>query len=401
MKLVFVNRFFHPDLAATSQLLSDLTFALAADGTEVHVVTSRARYDDPKAALATSEIVRRVRVHRVWTTGFGRHRLLGRFFDYLSYHVSAGLALWRIATPGDKVVVMTDPPLMAVAALPAIGTRGALLINWLQDLFPEIAARGGLVSEAGVAMRVLRALRNAALRRAAVNVVVCHHMRDRLFDQGVPSRIVEVVPNWADGARVHPVPAAENPLRAEWGLAGKFVVGHSGNLGRVHEVDTIGQAIEGLAADRDLVFLFIGGGAGYEKLRGRVEARGPANVSFRPYEPRERLHLSLSLPDVHLVSLAPAMEGLAFPSKLYGVLAAGRPALFVGARDAEAAQLLRDADCGIAVEAGQPEQLIEAIRYLKDRPERCREMGSRARAAFERAYDADRAIAHWRRLLLA
>jgi glycosyltransferase involved in cell wall biosynthesis len=400
VKLIFVNRFCFPDLSPTAQLLSDLAFSVAVNGTEVHVITSRSRYEEGTSALPKYERVRGVQIHRVWTSRFGRQHLIGRSFDYLSFYLTAGVALWRLAAAGDTVVVKTDPPLFCLVALPIVRRRRARLVNWLQDLFPEIAARRNLLSESGELAIAMRKRRNAALCEAALNIAISQAMEGYLRNQGIESDRIEVIPNWSDGRVVFPVPIDQNNLRGSWGLTGKFVIGHSGNLGSVHDKETLKPAIERLGGEPDVEFLFIGGGSGYVELLDQVERDSLENAQFYPYQPLGQLHLSLSVPDVHLVSLAPEMEGLAFASKLYGILAAGRPAIFIGAPESEAAQILKNAECGLAVEAGKPEQLVEAIRYLKDNPEIRRDMGRRARALFERAYDKEIAIASWRRVLL-
>jgi glycosyltransferase involved in cell wall biosynthesis len=131
-------------------------------------------------------------------------------------------------------------------------------------------------------------------------------MKHYLSGEGLADGSVEVIPNWSDRETVYPVPSDQNQLRQSWGLAKRFVVGHSGNLGRVHDTETIKQAIRQLEGDVSLVFLFVGGGKGYEDLREWATERNFANVQFHPYQPKDRLHLSLSLPDVHLISLAPS-----------------------------------------------------------------------------------------------
>jgi glycosyltransferase involved in cell wall biosynthesis len=384
VKLIFVNRYFHPDHSATAQLLSDLAFHLAGEGCDVHVVTSRSRYDDPAANLPRQEDIRQVRVHRVAGTRFGRAQLRGRLIDYFTFHVTATLALWRLARPGDLIVAKTDPPLLAVSALPVVRVRGACLVNWLQDMFPEVAGAGGLVSGSGLVYRFSRRLRDRALTRATLNVAVSHAMKRHLGGLGVDQARIRVIPNWSDGQAIYPVTAERNELRRSWGLGDSFVVGYSGNLGRVHDIDTVGQAVERFRGRPDITFVFIGGGSGYQALQDRIADRAPETAQFRPYQPRDFLHLSLSTPDVHLVSLAPEMEGLAFASKLYGVLAAGRPVIFIGVQDGEVARLVREADCGISVESGDP----------------CSAMGRRARALFERDFDQDIALGRWKELLL-
>ena len=139
MKIVFVNRYFYPDHSATSQMLTELAFELARDGREVCVVTSRQRYEDPNAVLESRESVRGVQIHRIWTTRFGRSVLVGRALDYASFYLSSFGRLCALLRAGDVLVAKTDPPLISVVAMTATKFRGAFLVNWLQDLFPEVA----------------------------------------------------------------------------------------------------------------------------------------------------------------------------------------------------------------------------------------------------------------------
>ena len=397
MKLIFVNRYFHPDHSATSQLLCDLAFHLARQaGREVCVVTSRQRYDDPEARLPARERVNGVDVHRAWTTGFGRGSLPGRALDYLSFYVAAALALGRLASRGDVIVAMTDPPLISVVAGFVAHLRGARLVNWVQDAFPEVAqALGVRVPFAAW----LRALRNRSLRSAGMNVVLGERMADWARAQGVPDRRFVVIPNWADGDAIRPLAHADNPLRQEWGLAGRFVVAYSGNLGRAHDYQTLLDAAERLRAESDIVFLFIGGGHHRTAVDAAVKARGLENIRFLPYQPRERLCRSLGLADAHWLSLVPALEGLIVPSKFYGVLAAGRPAVMVGDAEGEIGRMLARYDCGMTVAVGQGAELAKAILRLRDAPELCDAMGRRARAAFDAHHARGLAFAAWEGLL--
>jgi len=256
-RLVFVNRFFYPDHSATSQILSDAAFFLAARERDVHVVTSRLTYEG-KAQLASSEVVRGVTVHRIWTSRFGRDALVGRAFDYLTFYLSVFWVLVRLLERGDTVIAKTDPPLLSIPVGAAAWLRSAKLVNWLQDLFPEVAVELGMQIPA-VVVSTLTWLRNRTLLQAEQNVVIGEVMRNRVLKQGVYTHKATVVPNWADGTVVVPRKSI-NPLRQEWNLEGKFVVGYSGNLGRAHEIETLHGAIKQLSSDSSVIFLFIGGG---------------------------------------------------------------------------------------------------------------------------------------------
>jgi len=399
MRVVFVNRYYAPDHSATSQMLTDLATALAADGADVHVITSRLRYDDASAALPPRERLDGVSVHRVRTSAFGRARLPGRALDYLSFYVTASLRLCRLSRRGDVVVAKTDPPLISVPAGWVARMRGARSVNWLQDLFPEVAAELGVGMASGASGRILRWLRDGSLRKASANVVLGRLMRARVSALGVDPRRIATIPNWADGAALRPVDREANPLRREWGLEGRFVVGYSGNMGRVHEFDTIVGAAEALRAQTSVVFLFIGGGAQAAAIKVASEGRRLTNLLFRPYQARERLGESLGAADAHLVTLRPELEGLVVPSKFYGIAAAGRPTLFVGDPEGEIGTIVREAECGICVRQGDVAGLASAIVTLRDDPALRARMNGNARRVFESSYDKRIAVECWRRLL--
>ena len=271
--IIFVNRFFYPDLSATSQLLSDLAFDLAKDR-RVVVICSRLRYDALEARLPPREDVRGVEVRRVATTGFGRAGLAGRSIDLLSFHLAAGLALIGAARRGDVIVAKTDPPLLSVAAGWAARFRGARLVNWLQDLYPEVAVALGVRGLGGVAGRALAAMRNASLARARANVVLGARMAAHLRAVGVPAERTRIVPNWTDEAAITPIEAGRNPLRSAWGLEDRFVVAYCGNLGRAHEYDTMLGAARLLADDPEIVFLMIGAGHHTGALKAAAASTG-------------------------------------------------------------------------------------------------------------------------------
>lgn len=400
-RVVFVNRYFFPDQSATSRMLSDLAFRLAAAGVAVAVVTSRQLYENPRAALPAHEVVRGVSIYRVSTATRGRSRLVGRALDYVSFHVAAGVELLKRLARGDVVVAKTDPPLISLVVARVARLRGAVLVNWLQDLFPEVATVLTPDLIPAWAQRRLVAARDRSLRRAAMNVVLGESMRRRLLAAGIDAACIRIVPNWADTAGIVPLPAEASVSRQRLGLAGRFVIGYSGNLGRAHEFDTLIGAARLLRDDSRFAFLITGSGAKADALRESVQAQGLDSFFFQPFQPAELLSDSLAAADVHLVSLLPALEGLIVPSKIYGILAAGRPAVFVGDPDSDVARMLRTHDCGIAVAVGDSERLASELRVLRDSPARLDTMGANARQLGLARYTSEHAVADWLSFLSA
>jgi colanic acid biosynthesis glycosyl transferase WcaI len=398
-KVVFVNRYFHPDESATSRMLSDLAFRIARLEISVTVVTSRQLYNDARATLAPYEVVDGVTVHRVATSRYGRAGLVGRAVDYLSFHAAAGAKLFALLAPGDVVVAKTDPPLISIVVSALARWRRARLINWLQDVFPEVATALGMRMIPGFLQSSLVAARDRSLRRADVNIVLGERMKDHLVRRGIDPGRIRIVPNWADTEQVTPIPLEQSSLRRQLGLAGRWVIGYSGNLGRAHEFDTLIGAVRLLRDEPRFAFLITGGGAKLDGLRRAVESECFDNFYFQPYQPPELLADSLAAADIHLVSLLPAVEGLIVPSKLYGILAAGRPTAFIGDTRGEVARVVRDHDCGIAVAVGDSKGLASELRLLLESPSRAREMGRKARSLALARYTRDRAVADWRNIL--
>jgi colanic acid biosynthesis glycosyl transferase WcaI len=399
-RLIFLNRFFFPDHSATSQILSDLAFHLAGAGRDVHVITSQQRYDNSHAVLPRQENILGVQVHRIASTRFGRKQLLGRGIDYLSFYVSLRTALLDLASRGDIVVAKTDPPLLSIVAMGAAKRKGAHLINWLQDLYPEVALSLRVPYLRGPLGYGLKLLRDKSLKFATMNVAVGEKMAAKVRASGVAETLVRVIPNWTDDKEITPVASADNPLRVAWGLEDKFVVGYSGNLGRAHEFDTLLDAANHLRGSSRIIFLFIGGGHAFDELVRRVkEHKLEKMFRFLPYQERSLLKNSLCVPDVHLLSLRPEVEGLIVPSKFYGIAAAGRPILAVIAKDGEFAPLIERHHCGLVVEPGQSVALAEAIFTLSEDSARCVMMGGRTRSMLEAEFTRSKAFERWREVL--
>jgi colanic acid biosynthesis glycosyl transferase WcaI len=399
-RLIFVNRFFFPDHSATSQILSDLACHLAASGREVQAVTSAQIYDAPRASLPEFEAVNGVQVHRVPSSRFGRASLFGRSLDYLTFYRSSRRRLIGLARPGDLIVAKTDPPLLSLPVVAAARRRGAGLINWLQDLYPEVAVALGVPLLRGPSGQQLARRRNRSLQAAEANVVVGELMADKLAALGVAPARIHVIPNWCNDAELRPLPPADNPLRQAWGFQDKFVFGYSGNLGRAHEFDTVLAAAASLRDDFRFVFLMIGGGKLYDELRSAVEREGLAGTfRFMPYQPRDTLAQSLGVCDAHWVSLNPKLEGLIVPSKFYGIAAAGRPIVMIGDPDGELGRLVTAQSCGFAVKPGDAEALVGVLRRLANEPDTVAQMGARARHLLEARFSRAAALERWRQLL--
>lgn len=362
MRIFAINRYYRPDISATSQLLTDLAEGLAAEGNDVEVLASNALYSGGRS-LPKRERLSGVNVTRLSSTRMGRRSLALRLIDHATFYCAVALHLIFNARRGDIIIAKTDPPMLSVIAAIVARLRGARVVNWCQDLFPEVAGVLGVGWSRGAVGRVLRSARNWSLSAADINVVLHETMNEHLAAEGIAPSKLRVIQNWAiDG--LSPARDAAEELRRDWGLSDRFVIGYSGNLGRAHMPETVAAFVEETADIPGLSWLFIGDGKGFAQIE--AIARRRSNVVVKPHQPRERLSQTLSLPDLHLISLEPACEGLIVPSKLSGVLAVGRPVLFLGHHQGAVAREILPRGIGWVVDPEAPETWRPAIDRARE-----------------------------------
>lgn len=332
----------------------------------------------------------RARVIPTWSVP-RRDRSPRKAFVHLSYAVAA--ALRSLFGRGvDCNVFLTQPPLFPTWARILRGLRRQPYCIILMDLYPWVAVEAGVMRRGAVATRLAEALARAALRGADRVIVIGRCMARRARELGVAPERIHLIRNWADTDTVRPVPRADNRMLARHGLEGRFVVMYSGNLGVSHEFRELLAVAERLRNQPDLLFLLVGDGSRRKEVEGEARRRDLANVMLLPFQPYEELGETLSMGDVHFVSLRPGFEGLVVPSKAYGVLAAGRPIVYEGSREGEIARMIEEEDVGVVVDPGDADGLAAAILRARDEPAWTKEAGERARRVAEGRYSAARAL---------
>ena len=391
-RLLVLNQYYWPGIEATAQLLTELCEALAED-MDVTVVTGvlHGHEDEPRRAVRGG-----VEIVRVASTSFERSKLLARGANYSSYLAAALLRSIRGPRP-DVVLCMTDPPIVADIALLAARRFRAPLVVISQDVFPEIAVQLKRL-ENPLLMSLLRGLVGLYLRRADRIVAIGDTMRRRLEEKGARPERLRVIPNWIDTQRLGPLDKA-NPWACNIGLDTKFVVMHSGNVGHAQDLDSLVRAATFLRDLDDLQIMIIGTGARHAELVALAKLLDVEQVRFLYYQSRGVLPQSLSAADVHVVGLAPGLAGYVVPSRLYGILAVGRPVIVAADPESETAQVVESIGCGIVVPSARPELLARAIRDAHDGRYDLVAMGARGREWVEREADRSVAVGRYRDLL--
>jgi glycosyltransferase involved in cell wall biosynthesis len=278
----------------------------------------------------------------------------------------------------DIVVTLTTPPLLSLVGALIKNLRGCRHFIWEMDVYPDIALDLKVMRQASLIARVTRSLADRARLHADGVIALGECMRERLVAHGIPANRVSVADNWADGQSIFPVPAVpHDPL----------TILYSGNLGLAHDTDTIYGAMRELQDDPQFRFIFAGSGPRRVELESRCRAAGFTNVEFRPSSSRGRLGESLCAGDIGLVTQIPVTLGSLVPSKIYGLMAAGRPLLFTGPKESTPARIIRRYQCGWQIDCGDVGGLVRLLLHLRASPAEVSEAGKRARAAFERDFD--------------
>ena len=404
MRVCFFNRSYWPDDGATGQLLAELCEDLVArHGFEVTVVCGGAPGGARPGWWPVSRERRNgVEILRAAGTGLDKARFAGRAANYLSYFASAWLAGRRIGRQ-DVVVSLTDPPIIGLVARRAARRAGARFVYLCQDLFPEVSRLiEDFRSEAVDA--TLERIGRSLIRGADRVVALGETMRERLVERrgADPSRTV-VIHNWADCAALVPRPRNNAFARAH-GIADGFVFMHSGNLGFAQDLDTLLEAAALLREEGDITFVVMGSGARLATLEAKARALGLPRVRFLPRQPKEELSDAFGSADAFLVSLKKGLAGSIVPSKLYGVLAAGRPYVAAVEPACEVAAITTKYDCGLLAPPGDAPALAGRIFELYRDAKLARHLGDNARRAalsFDRPLQVDAYVRLLRELVAA
>lgn len=373
--VVFSEQFYYPDGWGGAQIPRDITLHLVQHGWRVDVVCG----SDPYAAVTADSIpdprsagVRMYKVPRILSGDIHRLKLLRQLWYY-----ACAMPLLLMRAP-SVYVAQTNPPLMLpIVALVALLRRAPFVII-AQDIYPEILFASRMLDRKQLSARFLTRVFHWAYRRAATVVSLGPIMTQRLLEKGVARERITEISNWATGDEGI-VRGADNRLRTDWGLGGKFVVLYSGNLGIAHDVTTPLQAVaQAIKQVPHLLLLFVGKGSRLQEAKALAKALSIEHaVQFRELVPFDMLPHSLGLADMALVTLQAGFEGLVVPSKLLGYMARAVPTLYVGP-ESDVNFYLEQSEGGMSVRANDAGALASALVQIATSAEPVEAMGLRA-----------------------
>lgn len=396
MKVLLVNQTFYPDQAATSQYLTDLAVALAKDGYDVTALCSQRSYLDSSVRHPKKEEYRSVAINRLISFPIPRTRRIFRYLDAALMNIHFGFKL-LFFRGFDCVIVMTTPPLISwICALAYMFSR-VPVIFWAMDINPDQAVRTGWLRKGSSAERVLALLQRFFLRRFSRVIVLDEFMHSLLSRKGLSDKKIETIPLWSDLHTDLPV-RADNKFRKQYELTDHFIVMYSGNHSICHPLETLLEAARLLRDYDNIAFLFVGGGARISEVKSFRDHKELHNIIVLPYQPREFLKHSLSAADLHVVSMGDPYIGVVHPSKVYSILAVGRPMLLLGSIDSAPGSIISRSGAGLQFNHGESERLAEAVLRLSRDAEEIRRLSEHALQA-SRDFNQKRVISRFEQVI--
>jgi colanic acid biosynthesis glycosyl transferase WcaI len=391
VKVLVLCPHFEPDLAPTGVVMTSIVHELAELGHQLHVVTSLPWYEhhrvEPEWALRRpADVIRHTdvpwgRISRVHPFPTDKTNIPARAVAFGAFTgLNAATALLSRGQP-DVVLSMSPPLTLGPAGWAVARARRVPFVFNIQDVFPDVAIEVGAITNPAV-IAGASWLERTTYRAADAITVLSDDLRDNVAAKLPPGRQgkVRVIPNFVDTAHIRPGPK-ENAYRAEHGLTGKTVVMYAGNLGYSQSVDLLLDAAIAFQHDPSVVFVVNGGGSARPGLER--QAAGLANVRFVDLQPRERLPEVLAAADVHVVPLRRGLARSSVPSKLYSILASGRPVVASVDPGTEVARTIDRAGAGLAVPPEDAEALTKALRKVVEQPEQAATWGRAGRSFVE------------------
>jgi len=387
MRVLVLCPHFDPDAAPTGVVMTEIAGRLIDLGHELEIVTSLPWYTDHRIEpgwgrrLWRSERTAWGRIIRVHPFPTNKTNIPARALGFAGFTALAGLAgLFRRRRP-DVVLTMSPPLTLGLAGWVAARIRRVPIVFNVQDIFPDVAIEVGAVENPRV-VSALRWLERFVYRRCDAITVLSTDLQEnvaaKIGDQ--PAGKVRVIPNFVDIDRISPSERTTK-YREEVGAGDQTLVMYAGNMGFSQPLDLVLDTAERWRDRDDVLFVLNGGGS--ERPRLEERARALPNVRFMDYQPVERLSEVLASADVHLILLRRGLARSSVPSKLYSILAAGRPVLASIDPGTEVQRVLTDNACGLAVGPEDPDAFESALDDLvADRAAR-QEMGQRGRAFVE------------------
>lgn len=408
-KLLIYAHYYYPDVASTGQILTDLAEGIE-DKFEITVICVVPSYtgvvkEEYKDKWIYHESYNGVNVIRVRVPEFNKSNKVSRIKNLLAYFINAIKVTFKLEKQ-DYIFSISQPPIMG-GLLGVIGKwlKGGKFIYNIQDFNPEQTQAVGY-SKSKKVMKFAMYLDKFSCKKADKVIVVGRDMQKTLINRfkgrNVPKNIF--INNWINEKEVYPLKSDDVEVlkfKEKYGLKDKYIIMYSGNIGLYYDLKNIIKVIAKFKTRDDIVFAFVGEGTVKKDIEEYVNNNNISNVKFIPYQPKDKINYSFNAADIHLVVNAKGIKGVSVPSKLYGVMAAGKPVLGVLEENSEARLIIDESDCGICMEPGEYEEIYKGIEYVLNNKDNINKKGINGRVYLEENLSKEFSISKYKEEILS
>ena len=387
-KVNILCQYFYPDVAATGQLMTELGVKLAKLGMDVHAYTTKPAYYLKKDALKYEEY-NGIFIHRVFCFNANKNRGLFRVLNEISFSISIFIKLLFSERRAINFIV-SNPPILHFIGYFLKLLRGQNFVLLVHDLYPDLPIALDYLSKDSVVAKLWNIIYKKAFLNSSKTIVLSNGMKQKILDKFknhfVINEKVEIIHNWADDKFFHFIPKEENTFIKKNDLSDKFILLYSGNIALFNEFETILKSSLKVIGDPQILYLFIGNGGKRKEIEQFVQEHPEANIKIMNYQPYEDLPHSISSGDIYFVTVKNGVNGINMPSKLYTIMACGKPIIALGEINSDVHQMIESAKCGTFIKQGDIDSLVKAIYFYRNNPDVAKEHGSNGRKYFEENY---------------
>lgn len=395
-KILLISQVFYPDEVSTANLFTNLCSVLEEDGVNVEVWCSQPSYTVLKKQPSRITL-NGIEIFFLASTNFPKTNLSGRLLNYFTFTISVILKL-LFSKEKTPVFTHTTPPSLGIIISLICSVKNRKFVYILLDVFPEGLIRLGKASKKNVLIKLWQRLFRLSLKKSTKVIVIGRDMKEWI-DVFCPEALkrIEYIPLWQDDKLIFPTEYTKNEFIIGNDLTDKFVIQYSGNMGLWNEMTTVGEAVSKNL--KDIVFMFVGGGMRKKELMDAIENDSRENMIMLPFQPNDSFNTIINACHVGLVTMRSKMEGMAVPSKVYGIMAAGIPVIALVPETSEIAYIVTEENCGFVIAPGNINEFIKAICILKSDRNLRKRMGQNSRLAFEKKYSTRKVAERYRMLI--
>ncbi len=396
MTKYFVTRYFYPDESSGNSLLLSLSKELIKlDSKDICILTSN-RVSNSRVKLKKHEIKDGIKIIRLRALASNKSSILFRAVEYCLFLISIFFFILIKLKKEDALISMSDPPMLSTITGFACYLKCIKQIQWIQDVYPEITRIIGIKIPF---YKSLIQLRNWSMKKAYLNIVISEEMKKYFIGQNIDANKLLIIPNWTSEQKIYPTLKENNESYKNFGDGNKFIIGYSGNFGILHDFEILLEAAKKIKSEDGIEFIFIGSGYRKNEIENYLASNSLENVRIYPFQPESNLNNILNIPDIHVITLKKGVSPFAYPSKIYGAMAAGKPILFIGEKDSEIYKFVEENNIGFSIPNKDLDGLIRVILKIYEDENLRSIMSKNAKDIFLKNYSLSIASGKWSDIL--